>query len=301
MSRRYQFSLLAVLIALVSTGCRTDLTDITPEVQSTGIFGLQLRTSQELILLKDRPAHMLYLTIPDLPPSEQDNWGKYVGVLEAGTELQINQAVRVTEPVWVLPPLPGYWTWNCILARVETGPYTGQEVAIAGDGIGYGAAVVLGSSPLRPVDQASMISAFYNRPYYVRLPVPDKYDFYDSNSNQFATVTLVLSGQHFFGKEDGMWFGSLARSYVRPKSDQILASDKLNVHDLHRLACGIGARVPIPSRFFPVQISLYPDDPSNQITLFMPLSERNERVRGKWIHETDAGEVESGTFAGPIR
>lgn len=296
-------------MAAVSTGCRTHLTDLTmaADVQQSGILGQQFHTTKKLLLVKDRAIRLLFLATPNFRFSEPDDYYKsvletnyqykQVGVLEAGTKLQVNQVVQVKEPAWVLPWVPAYYIWNCTLARVEDGPYAGKEVAIVGDGIwSEGGAVVLGSPLLWPVNQASMISVFYNMHSFSFRPTSEKYDFYDSGSNLFATVTLIPPVPDFpMEKFDGMWFGSLAGSYIPPKSHYTLMSDKLNARDLYRFTGTIECKRPLVA-----VINLNPNEPIDDITLYMSISEPNRQVTGRWVHFIGAVEVESGTFVGPF-
>src|SRR5690242_11099959 len=64
-----------------------------------------------------------------------------------------------------------------------------------------------------------------------------EYDFYDSKGSLFATVTLVLPSPIMAEQFDGSWCGKLAPSYVRPQTDNLLASDKLSASGWHRLTC----------------------------------------------------------------
>jgi hypothetical protein len=125
--------------------------------------------------------------------------------------------------------------------------------------------------------------------------VPVNYDFYDSRSNLFATVTLVLPSPIMEKKFYGLWHGNLAKSYTRPQSHFVLASDKLkSTYFSHHFNFSRDPKKPSVAI-----IDLNPDEPDDCITLSMPVS--NQPVTGQWVYATDAGTVESGTFKGPVR
>jgi len=286
-------------LAFTVAGCGTTHRDLTmtPDVQQSGVLGLHLRTSRDLVLVNNKRSRTFLLETKDCQP---DPDSPKIGVVAAGTTLQINRVIHVTEPAgW-----PFYLVWNCTQARIEDGHYAGEEIAIAGEGpalfydLDRREIALLGTSLLRPVNQASMISALYHvGSYSCGPPPPAKYDLYDSRSNQFATVTLIRPVPWSTEKFDGLWIGSLDKSYVRPKSKFVLASDKFNVRDLHPLTGGWDHE----SRQTADKIYLYPDEPNDQILLFLPRPETSGPVNGDWVYYTDGGEVEHGTFAGPVR
>jgi hypothetical protein len=293
-SGKFLFS--ATLVAFTSAGCcfHADLTK-TADVQHSGILGQRLRTEQEMVLLKDKHSRTFQL-VPKGQSFGSDS--SQLAVVEAGTTLQINHVIKVTELcAWMWFPV--YFNWECMLAKVEDGHFAGKEIAVAGEGMSVnenGGAIVLGSHLLHPINEASMVSALYNiHTFYP--PPPAKYVFYDSQGHEFATVTLILPTPFFPEKLDGMWFGSLDSSYVRPKDDYVHASDKLNVHSLHPLIGYTDLR----RRPLVCVIDLNPDMPDDKITLFMPILEKIGPVTGHWNYATDGGEVESGTFFGPLR
>lgn len=254
------------------------------------MLGLQFHTTQPLVLAKRQQSGVWLLM-------KEDNFvaaGSHLGIVATGTVLQVDRMIKVTELCeWMVFPV--YFTWDCTMARIEGGPYAGKEIGIAGEGLSLEpGAVTLGNSSLHPVDQDFMIAALYRIPGF--HPSPAKYIFYDSNSNQLATVTMILPDEFWGDKLNGMWFGSLSKSYVRPKSDYVLASDKLNVHDLHPFTSDFDVESKSPVAI----VDLNPDEPDDQITVFMPISETNAPVSGWWGYATDAGEVDHGTFTGPV-
>jgi hypothetical protein len=294
MTIRYKPLFLAALMTVIAAGCcfHSDLTK-TAAVQNSGMLGLQFHTTQPLTLLRDKQSHTLRLATKDyrLYPAEP------LGIVEAGTSLQVNRVIKVTQLyAWMVFPV--YFIWEAPLAQIESGPYAGKEVAVGGEGLSLknGAAAMLGGPFLRPVNQDSTVAALYKLPDYYQ-PAPAKYAFYDSNSNEFATVTMLLPAPYFTDQMDGTWFGDLASPYVRPRTDRVLASDKLNVHELHRLKCDID----LTNDPLVTLVNLNPDQPKDFIILFIPFSETNGPVRGRWCYDTDAGTVDSGTFYGPAR
>ncbi len=120
----------AVLATEISSGCGTyaDLTR-SADVQRSGILGQQLRTAQDLDLLKDKPSRTLRLVTKDYPTWPRN---RRIGVVPAGTSLRVNQVKEVTELVAILVVLPEYYSWKCTFARIEEGPFVGKEVAIYG-------------------------------------------------------------------------------------------------------------------------------------------------------------------------
>ena len=127
------------------------------------------------------------------------------------------------------------------------------------------------------------------------LSQPAQYSFFDSKGNVFAIVTLILPDPILSESFDGKWCGKPAPSYVRTKTEEEVASDKLNVPILHRLICHHKPDQPATAL-----INLNPDDPEDYIVLFMPISdEPAESIIGRWVYATDGGEVASGTFTGP--
>jgi hypothetical protein len=75
----------------------------------------------------------------------------------------------------------------------------------------------------------------------------------------------------------------------------VLASDKLNFHDLHPFTSDFHTQ----GKLSGVLVNLNPDTPEDCIILFMPIHESNGLVTGWWTHETDGGEVDHGTCSGP--
>ncbi len=124
------------------------------------------------------------------------------------------------------------------------------------------------------------------------LSEPAKYDFYDSKGNRFAIVTLMLPFPIMSDPFDGEWSGTLDKSYVRPKTDYVLPSDKLNVPHLCELTCKSDSEHPSEAI-----INLNPNMPDDYIVLFLPLPDSGEPITGHWVYATDGGEVDSGTFS----
>jgi len=120
-----------------------------------------------------------------------------------------------------------------------------------------------------------------------------KYDFYDSKSNRFATVTLNLPSPIMEAYFYGWWYGSLVKSYVRPQTHDVLASDKLKVNFGHFICSR-----DLKDRSV-ATINLNAFDPDDCITLSMPVS--NQPVTGHWVYSIHGGMVDSGTFTGPIQ
>jgi hypothetical protein len=120
-----------------------------------------------------------------------------------------------------------------------------------------------------------------------------RYDFYDSKSNRFATVTLVLPSPILETQLNGWWYGNLANSYVRPRTNFVFVGDKLNVKSA-RFICHRDPEHPSVAA-----INLNPDEPDDYITLYMRIS--NQPITGRWIYSTDTSTVDSGTFTGPIQ
>jgi hypothetical protein len=59
-----------------------------------------------------------------------------LGEVDKDTEVRANQIVKITQLYgWMW--LPVYYTWDCSLARIESGPYAGKEVAVGGEGMIY--------------------------------------------------------------------------------------------------------------------------------------------------------------------
>jgi hypothetical protein len=127
------FILLVVVESILFCGCCThkDLTE-TAQVQGSGILGQRFRTIEQLELIKDKHTHTMLLVMQDFPAMQRTG---QIGVVEAGTELRVDQVVRVTELIAILVILPEYYSWNCTLAKIESGPYDGKEVAIGGEGL----------------------------------------------------------------------------------------------------------------------------------------------------------------------
>lgn len=119
-----------------------------------------------------------------------------------------------------------------------------------------------------------------------------KYDFYDSTSNYFATVTLSFPSPIMEKEFYGRWYGYLAKSYMRPNTHYTLASDKLNATSA-QFKCHLDPEHPLVAT-----INLNPDEADDYITLSMPVS--NQPVTGYWVYATDGGMVDSGTFTGPV-
>ena len=119
------------------------------------------------------------------------------------------------------------------------------------------------------------------------------YDFYDAKSNNFATVTLVITLPIMEEKYNGSWYGHLAKSYRRPQTNIVLTSDKLNV-GFAEFTCHRD-----PGNPSVANINLNPDEPDDCITLYMPVS--NQPVTGNWVYSTGGVTVDSGTFTGPIQ
>ena len=59
-----------------------------------------------------------------------------MGVIAAGTRLELNQVVQITQLAgWMV--LPMYYTWKCTLAEIEDGPFAGKEIAVDGEGLSF--------------------------------------------------------------------------------------------------------------------------------------------------------------------
>lgn len=134
---------LLIVVQALFCGCCThkDLTK-SSEVQASGILGQRFRTTEQLDLIKDKHARILFLARQTLPEGtrqvESPRSGSQhvqVGVVDAGTELCVDQVVRVKELMAILVVIPEYWYWNCTLAKIESGPYAGKKVAVIGEGL----------------------------------------------------------------------------------------------------------------------------------------------------------------------
>ena len=112
-------------------GCcfHKNLTETT-EVQKSGVLGERFHTTQKLELIKDKHTGILRMVTKDHQFSERD---KQIGEVEAGTELEVNQVMRVTELIAMLGILPEYWSWNCTQAKIESGSFIDKEVAVQGE------------------------------------------------------------------------------------------------------------------------------------------------------------------------
>jgi hypothetical protein len=102
------------------------------QVQASGTLGQRFRTTEQLDLVKDKHARILFLARREYPASSQD---QRIGAVDAGAELRVNRVERVTEFAGILVVLPEYYTWDCAFAKIEDGPYAGKEVAVSGDGL----------------------------------------------------------------------------------------------------------------------------------------------------------------------
>lgn len=291
MTIRDKLLFLTALIATMAVGCcfHSNITR-TAAVQQSGVLGLRFHTTQPLVLAKREQSRVWRLVKREHNAEAESSHPR---IIETGTVLEINQVIKVTELCeWMV--VPAYFTWDCTLARIESGPYAGKEIGVAGEGLSLDQeTVTLGSSLLWPIDQASMIPALYKMHGFYPPP-PAAYTFCDSKGNQFATVTLIHPTPFWGDKLDGMWFGTLSKSYVRPNSSHVLASDKLNVRELHPFT---GCR---DMKSDANTLNLNPDEPDDYIILSMPISEANGPVKGWWDYATDAGGVENGTFYGPV-
>lgn len=120
---------LVIAFAAFLGGCarHTNLT-ATPEVEQSGILGTRLRTTQDLYLLKDRPSGTLRLVTEDYPCYPRNH---RLGVVEAGTHLEVDRVARVTELAGFMV-LPFYHTWTCTLAQIRDGRFAGERVAVDG-------------------------------------------------------------------------------------------------------------------------------------------------------------------------
>jgi hypothetical protein len=124
---------IAIAAMLCWAGCcsHTDLTR-TDDVQHMGILGQHFQTTRTLDLLKDKPSCTLRLVTSNFPSYPRN---KRIGVVDADTELEVNQVIRVKELVAILYILPEYYTWKCTIAKVKDGPFAGKEIAVAGNGL----------------------------------------------------------------------------------------------------------------------------------------------------------------------
>jgi hypothetical protein len=150
--------------------------------------------------------------------------------------------------------------------------------------------VILSNGPLWVIEPAR--TPLQSDSDYFR-PSDSMYDFYDSKSNYFVTVTLDLCSPIMEDMFYGRWHGNLAESYTRPQTHLVLACDKLKVNSasfvFHR----------DPKRPLVATINLNPDEPDDCITLSMPVS--NQPIIGQWVYTTNGGTVDSGTFKGPVQ
>jgi len=155
--------LIVTLLPLASAVCgccfHKDLTK-SAQVQASGTLGQGFCTTEPLDLVKDKHTRTLFLakrdtyertrnagdsqSISGAVANRSSNafWkasprNKFIGVVDAGTELRVNRVERVGELIAILVVLPEYWHWNCTLAKIEAGPYAGKEVAVAGGGLRY--------------------------------------------------------------------------------------------------------------------------------------------------------------------
>lgn len=125
--QRQLFPLIAFAALLCGCASHADLT-ASREVQASGMLGKQLRTTQDLDFLKDRPSNTFRLVTKDYPSYPRNH---RLGVVKAGTTLRVDRVVQVTELAGFMF-LPFYYTWRCTLARIEDGPYAGNRVAVDG-------------------------------------------------------------------------------------------------------------------------------------------------------------------------
>jgi hypothetical protein len=117
--------------------------------------------------------------------------------------------------------------------------------------------------------------------------------FYDSKSNRFATVTLVLPAAVSSKLQEGKWRGELLPTYVRPQTDYIVAADKFVASDWRPLT---SLRDPEMSSLR--LISLHPKEPDDYVMVCVPTS--GQVLTGRWWYATDAGAVESGRITGSL-
>ena len=125
---------LVALSAAISGGCCTH-TDLTKkaDVQCSGILGQQFRTTQELALIQDEHSQTMRLVTKDCPSKPQY---RQLGVVAAGTRLQVKQVVQITQLAgWMV--LPMYYTWKCTLAEIKDGSFAGKEIAVDGVGLSF--------------------------------------------------------------------------------------------------------------------------------------------------------------------
>jgi hypothetical protein len=160
MNNKQKFICLFVLLAIVSGGCCThnDLTK-KADVQSSGILGQEFRTTQELLLIQDQNSQTMRLVTKDCPSKPQY---RQLGVVAAGTRLQVNQVVQITQLAgWML--LPMYYTWKCTLAKIEDGSLSGKEIAIDGEDLSFDTnTVTLKSTLLAPIESQQSTNRITN-------------------------------------------------------------------------------------------------------------------------------------------
>lgn len=147
MKLRVKGYLIALGVSVLFCGCGS-LTDITntPKAKALGVLGERIQTTQKLDLLKDKPSHTLRLVESSYPKYPRN---RRVGVVEAGTTLEVNRVVRVKELFAIFVFLPAYYEWDCALAKIENGPYAGKEIAVQGRSLWEPSVARLGSDYFR--------------------------------------------------------------------------------------------------------------------------------------------------------
>ena len=133
--RASRFIAILSAVASVVCGCcfHKELTE-SAQVKGSGTLEHSFRTTEQLHLIKDTHARILFLAEQDFPTSSRY---KLVGVVETGTSLHVNRVERVTELIAILVFLPEYYSWDCTLAKIEDGHFAGKEVAVGGGVLSY--------------------------------------------------------------------------------------------------------------------------------------------------------------------
>jgi hypothetical protein len=132
-SSRYLAVVYFLALAVFAGGCGGHA-DITASVraQQPALLGQWFRTTRQLDLLEDKPSGTLRLVDPGYPAYPRN---RRVGVVDAGTALATDRAIRVTELAAFFVLLPVYYSWDCTLAKIDEGPFAGKEIAVGGESI----------------------------------------------------------------------------------------------------------------------------------------------------------------------
>ena len=125
--------LLIVASASILTGCSSgnDLSN-EPDVQQAGLIGRSLELTRDVELFVHPYDVPKILALRPLRPGVEEHykWGRVIGQVDQGTRLRVLKLQRITgntkKDDW-------FWlqqTFEYTLAQIETGPHTGEIVAL---------------------------------------------------------------------------------------------------------------------------------------------------------------------------